>query len=93
MLVRAQITIMYSNPVVVALLAWAFRGELLSLQGSIGTAITLLGVVIVAQPPFLFGGDDWTGTRMAGAEPFISVSSWILYVSFECEIQHNSMHQ
>ncbi len=62
----AQITIMYSNPVLVALLAWALRGEVLSLRGCAGIAVTLLGVVVVAQPPFLFGGHEWSPTRLAG---------------------------
>lgn len=57
---------MYSNPVLVALLAWALRGEVLSLRGCVGIAVTLLGVVVVAQPPFLFGGHEWSATRLAG---------------------------
>lgn len=64
----AQITIMYSNPVLVALLAWALRGEVLSLRGCLGIAVTLLGVVVVAQPPFLFGGHEWSPTRLAGED-------------------------
>lgn len=60
------ITIMYSNPVLVALLAWALRREVLSLRGCVGIAVTLLGVVVVAQPPFLFGGHEWSPTRLAG---------------------------
>ena len=61
---------MYSNPVLVALLAWAVRGEMLSLCGCLGIAVTLLGVVVVAQPPFLFGGHDWSPSRLAGRELF-----------------------
>ncbi|EIE20443.1 hypothetical protein COCSUDRAFT_6072, partial [Coccomyxa subellipsoidea C-169] len=59
------ITIMYSNPVLVALLAWALRGEVLSARGCVGIAVTLMGVIVVAQPPFLFGGHEWSQTRMA----------------------------
>ncbi len=60
-------TIAYSNPVLVAILAWAVRGETLGLLGSTGVAVTLLGVAFVAQPPFLFGGDqEWSHQRMAG---------------------------
>ena len=62
----AQITIMYSNPVLVALLAWALRGEMLSAHGCAGIAVTLLGVVVVAQPPSLFGGHEWSPARLAG---------------------------
>lgn len=57
---------MYSNPVLVALLAWALRGEVLSARGCVGIAVTLMGVIVVAQPPFLFGGHEWSQTRMAG---------------------------
>ena len=60
-------TIMYSNPVVCALLAWALRGERLGGQGCAGIAGTLLGVVLVSEPPFLFGGHAWSHTRLVGA--------------------------
>ncbi len=63
---RAQITIVYSNPVLVALLAWAVRGKLLSMRGWAGIAVTVLGVVVLAQPPFLFGGYQWSHTHMRG---------------------------
>lgn len=66
-MVATQMTIMYSNPVVCALLAWLLRGERLGLQGCAGIAGTLLGVVLVSEPPFLFGGHAWAHTRLVGA--------------------------
>lgn len=60
-------TIMYSNPVLLALMAWVLRGEQLRILGCLGIAVTLLGVVLVAQPPFLFGGHAWSHERMLGA--------------------------
>ena len=71
----AQMTIMYSNPVLCALLAWALRGERLGAVACLGIGATLAGVVLVSQPPFLFGGHAWTHMRLLGARlvsaPFV----------------------
>ena len=63
----AQMTIMYSNPAACALLAWLLRGERLGGRGCAGIAATLLGVIAVSQPPFLFGGHAWSHARLVGA--------------------------
>lgn len=68
-MLAAQMTIMYSNPVLCALVAWLLRGERLGWQGCVGIAGTLVGVVLVSEPPFLFGGHAWSHTRLVGA-PF-----------------------
>ena len=60
-------TIMYANPVLCAILGWAFRAERVGIMGALGIAVTMLGVVFVAQPPVLFGGHEWSHARMAGA--------------------------
>ena len=60
-------TIMYSNPVLCAILGWALRGERVGILGTLGIVVTLLGVVSVAQPPVIFGGHEWSHARMAGA--------------------------
>jgi drug/metabolite transporter (DMT)-like permease len=60
---------MYSNPVLVVVLAWAIRREAVRVQGCAGIVVTLLGVVLVAQPPFLFGGHEWSHERMIGKQP------------------------
>jgi drug/metabolite transporter (DMT)-like permease len=62
-----QMTIMYSNPVLCALLAWAVRGERLGLLACSGIGATLVGVVLVSEPPFIFGGQQWSHTRSVGA--------------------------
>jgi drug/metabolite transporter (DMT)-like permease len=64
--VPAQMTIMYSNPVLCAMLGWVLRGERVGLVGALGIMVTMLGVVFVAQPPVIFGGHEWSHTRMAG---------------------------
>ena len=64
--VPAQMTIMYSNPVLCVMLGWALRGERVGLVGGLGITVTLLGVVFVAQPPVIFGGHEWSHLRMAG---------------------------
>ena len=61
-----QMTIMYANPVLCAILGWAFRAERVGIMGALGIAVTMLGVVFVAQPPVIFGGHEWSQARMAG---------------------------
>ena len=63
-----QMTIMYSNPVLCAVLGWAFRAERVGTVGGLGIAVTLLGVAFVAQPPVIFGGHEWSHARMAGVQ-------------------------
>ena len=48
------------------MLGWAFRAERVGITGALGIAVTMLGVVFVAQPPVIFGGHEWSHTRMAG---------------------------
>ena len=61
-------TIMYANPVLCAILGWMLRGERVGILGGLGIAVTLLGVVCVAQPPVIFGGHEWSHSRMAGVQ-------------------------
>lgn len=61
-----QMTIMYSNPVLCAILGWAFRADRVGILGALGIAVTMLGVVFVAQPPVIFGGHEWSRARMTG---------------------------
>ena len=67
-----QMTIMYSNPVLCAVLGWAFRAERVGIVGGLGIAVTLLGVIFVAQPPVIFGGHAWSHARMAGMRHFLT---------------------
>lgn len=48
--------IMFSNPVFTALLAWIFLKERCTILDVIFTVFTLTGVILIARPPFLFGG-------------------------------------
>ncbi|XP_051523173.1 solute carrier family 35 member G1-like isoform X2 [Myxocyprinus asiaticus] len=49
--------IMFSNPVFTALLAWIFLKEKCTIWDVIFTIFTLTGVILIARPPFLFGGE------------------------------------
>ncbi|XP_051530951.1 solute carrier family 35 member G1-like [Myxocyprinus asiaticus] len=49
--------IMFSNPVFTALLAWIFLKEKCTIWDVVFTAFTLTGVILIARPPFLFGGE------------------------------------
>jgi drug/metabolite transporter (DMT)-like permease len=64
--------IMYSNPVFTALLAAVFLGERLTKVDLLGVVLSLGGVVLIAQPSFIFGGasrlDPFdVGVALAGA--------------------------
>ncbi|XP_072413865.1 solute carrier family 35 member G1 [Chiloscyllium punctatum] len=54
--------IMFSNPVFVSVFAWIFLKERCTLWDPIFTVFTLIGVVLIARPPFLFG------SRVSGLE-------------------------
>ncbi len=41
--------------------AWAFMGEPLGLHGLAGVVLSVLGLVVLTRPPFLFGGHAWVG--------------------------------
>ncbi|KAM9837937.1 solute carrier family 35 member G1 [Aulostomus maculatus] len=49
--------IMFSNPVFTSLLAWVFLKERCTIWDCVFTVFTLTGVILIARPPFLFGGD------------------------------------
>lgn len=64
--------IMYSNPVFTAVLAAIFLGERLTKIDLLGVGLSLVGVVLIAQPSFIFGGasrlDPFdVGVALAGA--------------------------
>lgn len=48
--------IFFINPVLVALLAWLVLGERVGLIGGLSVLVCFGGVLLVAQPPFLFEG-------------------------------------
>lgn len=73
--------IMYINPVFTGILAAIFLKESIGWPDIVGIAVSLVGVALVAQPSFLFGGDAGlnlvaVGVGMAGA-----ILSAVSYVS------------
>ena len=63
-----QITLFFFNPTMTVILAWACLGEPLLPLAMAGIACSLVGVVVVAKPPFIFGGHEtWNHKRVAGA--------------------------
>ena len=64
---RAQMTLMYSNPALCAVFAWIVGNEAVTCISVAGVTASVAGVVLIAQPPFLFGEAAWDHTRMLGA--------------------------
>lgn len=61
------ISLMFINPALTALLAWPLLGEPLNAIGIAGCAASLIGMVLVVQPPALFGSaEGWSGARAVG---------------------------
>ncbi|GMG20052.1 unnamed protein product [Ambrosiozyma monospora] len=62
------ITIGFLNPTVTSLFAWGFLGQLLSCVELSFGGVAFLGVVLIAQPEFLFGSgsDDGSGAVAGG---------------------------
>ena len=61
-----QITLFYAHPAMVVALAWLCKGELVGALGVLGMLASLLGVMFVAQPPFLTGGSTWSTQQLTG---------------------------
>ena len=61
-----QMTLFYTHPALVVALAWLCKGELVGGLGVLGMLASLLGVVLVAQPPFLTGGSEWSAQQLKG---------------------------
>lgn len=72
----------YLHPAITALLAGLFLGEALTGRLFAATAMSLLGVVLVARPEFLFGAGAgaldpfWVGIALCGA--FFSASAYVV---------------
>ena len=61
-----QMTLFFAHPAMVVALAWVCRGETVRWTGLAGMLLSLVGVVAVAQPPFLTGSPDWTASQLIG---------------------------
>lgn len=74
---RSQMTLMYSNPALCAVFAWVLGTEAVTCTCLAGVLATVVGVVLIAQPPFLFGLAAWDHTRLLGARPHVSARSQV----------------
>ena len=71
---HTQIVLQFLNPSLTAILAWLLLREQAGWATAAGCAASLVGVALVAQPPFLFPGGDggaggsagWDDARLAG---------------------------
>ena len=50
------LVLLFSHPMVVAVLGWAVLGERLSRGGILAVLISLIGIGVVCRPTFIFGG-------------------------------------
>lgn len=49
-------TLYFVYPAITVIMAWLIYGEVATWVSAAGCAVSLLGVVFIAQPPVLFGG-------------------------------------
>ncbi|MEW5299273.1 MAG: hypothetical protein WDW36_002305 [Sanguina aurantia] len=76
------ITLFFFNPATTAVAAYFLLAEPLGLKGLGGVTVSLAGLVLLTQPPFIFGGDPWDATRMWGtvfglASAFLATAAFI----------------
>lgn len=68
------VSIMFLNPAITAVMAWILLREALGWQGACGVCSSLLGMLLVVQPPFLYSrGDGAMDESQAAGSP---ASSW-----------------
>lgn len=84
----AQMTLMYSNPALCAVFAWVIGTEAATCICVAGVLASVVGVVLIAQPPFLFGEAAMDQSHLLGA----TCSAWLacpnLYVRFARSVGH-----
>lgn len=64
LLLAEAMALLFLNPALVAILAYVCLGEHLHLYGVAGCVSSLMGMVLVVQPPFL--GNEWSKSRKFG---------------------------
>lgn len=57
------VTLFFFNPCITAVAAAVFLKEPLGLKGVMGVVTSIGGLVILAHPPFLFGGHEGWGMQ------------------------------
>ncbi len=73
--------IMYTNPVFTGILAAIFLAESINVADVVGVVVSLIGVVLVAQPSFIFGGAgrlDPVAVGIALVGAVISATSYVI---------------
>eukprot|EP01026_Neomeris_dumetosa_P067942 TRINITY_DN6641_c0_g1_i4.p1 TRINITY_DN6641_c0_g1~~TRINITY_DN6641_c0_g1_i4.p1 ORF type:complete len:453 (-),score=51.33 TRINITY_DN6641_c0_g1_i4:380-1738(-) len=61
------IAIFFLNAATTAILGWLILGQKINIWGAIGILSSIVGVVFVSHPPFLFGGhEEWGSERTLG---------------------------
>lgn len=71
------ITIVFSNPAIISLLAWMLLREAMGWLGIAGLLASMLGVAAVAQPPMLFGTSDWSADHLLGVGMALTAATFI----------------
>ena len=78
-----QVTIFFTHPAMIVFLAWIVRGEAVRWTGLLGVLLSMVGVVFVAKPPFLFGGAHWTPDHISGMLSNATAQASILFTATE----------
>lgn len=78
-----SVSIFFIGPALTAVLGRIVLGEPAGLHTALGCCASLAGVVVVTQPPFLFGGaaTTWTPARLAGVG-FAVGGAWLGAASY-----------
>jgi drug/metabolite transporter (DMT)-like permease len=81
LLLAEAMALLFLNPAIVAVLAYIFLGEKITIYGIGGCLSSLVGMVFVVQPPFL--GTEWSRERKLGVMfgLFSALLAAIAYIS------------
>ena len=82
-----SLALLFSSSALVALSAWLLRLDRdLRWFTVLGVGCSVLGVIFITRPPFLFGGEEWTFDRMLGLllglSSTVSITGSFLLVRF-----------
>lgn len=73
-------TMYFIYPAITVVLAWLVHGEAITWLAIVGCGISLTGVALIAQPPFLFGGasEQYSLSHWLGAPALCFCSAALL---------------